>query len=89
MAKVPMKRIFIAGLRKERKQVLEALQRAGVVEVTSEDIEDADLKTMNVAGQRVTFERYVNFYEQALEILEKYAPDEGDLCVRHSSCFPP
>ena len=76
MSKVPMKRIFIAGLRKQRKQVLETLQRAGVVEITSEDIEDDDLVKMNVAAEKVSFDRYSLSFEQALEALATYAPDE-------------
>ncbi|MDO4487705.1 MAG: V-type ATP synthase subunit I [Eubacteriales bacterium] len=77
MSKVPMKRIFIAGLKRERKLVLEALQRAGVVQIATENIKDDDLCTLNCISDKVTFDRDSNLAEQALEILSKYAPDES------------
>ena len=80
MSKVPMKRIFICGLKKDRKQILESLQRAGVVEITVEKADDDYLETMDVMPQKVVFDRNADLCERALETLEQYAPDaEGGL----------
>ena len=75
-----MKRVFICGMKKDRKQILETLQRAGVVEISMEKADDDYLETMDVMPQKVTFDRNADLCEQALETLEEYAPDaEGGL----------
>ena len=75
-----MKRVFICGMKKDRKQILETLQRAGVVEISVEKADDDYLETMDVMPQKVTFDRNADLCEQALETLEEYAPDaEGGL----------
>ena len=76
MSKVPMKHIFIAGLKTDRKHVLEMLQRAGVVQIESGGIEHEGLMTMNVMGDKALFDRSSNQAGQALEILNKLAPDQ-------------
>lgn len=75
MSKVPMKRIFIAGLKKDRKKILETLQRTGVVEVLTEKCEDDALKTMNVMNEAVSFSKNSVLADQALSVLDMYAPD--------------
>ena len=80
MSKVPMKRVFICGMKKDRKQILETLQRAGVVEISFEKADDGYLETMDVMPQKVAFDRNADLAESALAILEEYAPDaEGGL----------
>ena len=37
MSVLPMKRIFIAALKKDRKHILETLQRLGVVEINVDE----------------------------------------------------
>ena len=76
MSKVPMKRIFICGLKSERKQVLETLQRIGTVQITEDKQDDDYLCTMDVSRDKSSFDRNCNLAEQALAVLDAYAPDE-------------
>lgn len=80
MSKVPMKRVLICGMKKDRKQILETLQRAGVVEVSREKPDDDYLQTMDVMPQKLVFDRNADLADQAVDMLEQYAPDtEGGL----------
>ena len=80
MSKVPMKRVFICGMKKDRKQILEALQRAGVVEISTEKADDDYLETMDVMPQKAVFDRNAALADSALDTLAQYAPDtEGGL----------
>lgn len=76
MSKVRMKRIFICGPKTQRKSILELLQRTGMVEINSGDIQDEGLKTMDVNAERSGFMRAAKQAEQAINILEEYAPDK-------------
>lgn len=75
MSKVPMKRVFICGMKKDRKQILETLQRTGVVEVSVEQADDDYLETMDVMPQKVVFDRHAAAAEAALSVLDEYASD--------------
>lgn len=75
MSKVPMKRVFICGLRKDRKRMLETLQRTGVVEISVEKPEDDYLETMDVIPQKAAFDKNANLAEAAINVLDEYAPD--------------
>ena len=75
MAKVPMKRLFLCGLKQDRKRILELLQRTGVVEVDTRRLQDEDLNRMDVQQERQRFERNAQTAEQALAVLAQYAPD--------------
>lgn len=72
MAVMKMKRVNICALRKNRKRILEALQRMGVMEI--EDAGDGTLEHIETAPQKAAFERRAREAEQALEILDEYAP---------------
>ena len=72
MAVMKMKRVNICALRKNRKRILEALQRMGVMEI--EDTGDETLEHIETASQKAAFERRAREAEQALEILDEYAP---------------
>ena len=75
MSKVPMKHIFIAGLKTDRKHILEALQRAGVVEIASKDVVHEGLEATSVMAKKVAFDRSSNQAGAALLILDREAPD--------------
>ncbi len=77
MSKVRMKRIFICGPKSRRKNILELLQRVGIVEINSGDIQDDDLHKMDVNAERAGFMRYAKQAEEALSILDEYAPDSS------------
>ena len=71
MAKVPMKRIFICGLKRDRKQILEKLQMEGMVQIENSVQPDEYLKTMDVMSQKILFDKNSNVAEQALGILTR------------------
>ena len=79
MAKVPMKRIFICGLKRDRKQILEKLQMEGMVQIENSGQPDEYLKTMDVMPQKILFDKNSNVAEQALGILTRYAPEKKSL----------
>ncbi|MGI6002281.1 MAG: V-type ATP synthase subunit I [Lachnospiraceae bacterium] len=78
MAVLPMKKITIAGMKKDRKTVLEALQRMEAVEIIDADEEetkDTAFSKADTSEQRTQFERMASRIDDALEILNQYAPD--------------
>lgn len=79
MAVLKMQRISICALKKDRKAILEKLQRLGVLEVASVIDEDQYFRKMDTVGQRAGFERAAAAADQALEILERYVPEEQSM----------
>ena len=79
--KVPMSRITIYGNKKDRKAVLEFLQRRQCVDISEPDAENAKLgfSTMNTSESQSEFARERVIGEKAIDILEKYAPSEKGL----------
>ena len=53
MAVVPMKKVLICGLKKDRKQILELLQRQGAVEITSVLEEDSIFRKTDVTSSKM------------------------------------
>lgn len=72
MAVMKMKRVNICALRKNRKRILEALQHMGVMEI--EVVRNDSTDRIETAPQKAVFERREREAEQALEILDEYAP---------------
>ena len=79
--KVPMSRITIYGSKKDRKAVLEFLQRQQSVDISEPDAENEELgfSNMNTSDSRSEFMRERAAGEKALDILEKYAPEDKGL----------
>lgn len=85
MAVVSMQRIHICALRKDRKAILEALQRKGVVEI-SDDSQDGHDKSAEevfyhiyVSDSADQLQNNIRLAEQALEVLDEYAPEKKSL----------
>lgn len=76
MAVVPMKKVLICGLKKDRKGTLELLQRQGVLEISNVLQEDDMFRKMDVTSTKTVFERNAVIAEQAVSILSKYAPED-------------
>ena len=72
MAALAMKRIFIVGLRDDRKAILEALQRQGLIEVQSFTPEDEVFQKRKMPISAAEFEHSIHDSETALEILTQY-----------------
>ncbi len=79
MAVVPMKRVTIAALRKDRKKIMEFLQRRGVMELHNNIPEDEVFRKYDMSDGRQTFLRNRGRAEQALAVLDAYAPEKKGL----------
>ena len=79
MAVVPMKKVLICGLKKDRKQILELLQRQGAVEISNVLEEDSIFRKTDVSSSKTVFERNAAVAEQALSVLAEYAPEKKGL----------
>lgn len=84
MSVLPMKRVFIAALKKDRKSIVECLQRLGVVEINTESTaslfgevrEDSVFEQIDTSSARTTFEKNSNLATQALLVLDREFPEE-------------
>lgn len=69
-------KINLCAMKKNRKRILEAVQAMGVVEVSSWQDEMEGFQKMDTSAQKSQFEKTAAIIDQALEILEKYAPEK-------------
>lgn len=76
MAVLQMQKIHICALKSNRKQILEELQRKGVVQVEGDGEEDSVFRKMETASMRNGYEKRAQNAEAALKILEQYAPEK-------------
>lgn len=76
MAVLKMQKINLCAMKKNRKRILEAVQAMGVVEVSSWQDEMEGFRKMDTSAQKSQFEKTAATIDQALEILEKYAPEK-------------
>ncbi len=79
MAMLQMQRIYIYALKKDRKPLLEMLQRRGVVEISDNLQEDDIFHKTDTSYAKTNFEKSINICKDASEILDKYAPVEKPL----------
>lgn len=76
MAVLKMCKVSLCAMKENRKEILELLQRKGCMEIHEEIEEDAVFTKMNTATQTSIFERNAALAENALEIMEMYAPQK-------------
>ncbi len=79
MAVLQMQRMNLVAMKQNRKAILERLQEIGAMEI---DIQAEKLKGTScedVATQRAAFEKWVSLADQAIEILDRYAPEDTSL----------
>lgn len=74
MAVMQMQRISICALKKDRKSILEKIQAMGVMEISQVGNDDAYFQKMDTASVRANFERQAQAADQALDVLQTYAP---------------
>ncbi len=79
MAVVPMKRALIYGLKKDRKAILEALQRHSAFEVIDEKQENDDFIRLDTSASQGAFLKASETGDNALEILNRYSPEKSGL----------
>ncbi|MCR4891043.1 MAG: V-type ATP synthase subunit I [Lachnospiraceae bacterium] len=89
MAVLPMKRIQIIGMNKDRKTVLELIQRLQSVEIpeavsgqssdTLETPKDDIFAKVDTSDARAIFDKNVQVAQEALGVLNQYAPEKKSL----------
>lgn len=79
MAVLQMQRVSICALRKDRKLLLEQLQRLGMVEITDILPEDSVFTKIDFTAAESSLERSVSRAKAALEILDTYCKRENSL----------
>lgn len=79
MAKVEVKRISIYGLRKNRKAIMEELQRIGVVQIENMKLSDSVFSKENTAQNRHIFDKNADIAAQAVDILNDYIPEKKSI----------
>jgi len=77
MAKLTMKRIEIVALLKDRKKIVERLQRCEIVEFS--DFQDEALAKMNTTSHVAHLEKNINTAVEAKEILNEYSPTKKSM----------
>ena len=76
MAVLHTEKIHICALKKNRKQILEELQRTGRIQIEADTDEDEIFRHMDTASASSAFEKRAANAEEALKILETYAPEK-------------
>ena len=79
MAILNMKRIEILGLQKDRKNIIEFLQRQGSVQLDEMNEESGHFTNLPTASTVTQLEKYESLVDSAVEILDKYAPGKGSM----------
>ncbi|MBP3736828.1 MAG: V-type ATP synthase subunit I [Lachnospiraceae bacterium] len=79
MSVVPMKRVMICALKKDRKAILEYLQRQGVMEIRAFMEEDDTFRRQDTESARQLFMKNSELAAQALSILDKHSQEEKGL----------
>ncbi len=83
MAVLPMKRIFICGMKKDRKAVLEMIQRSQAVEIDADcgpdDETDEVFSRIDVSASAQLFQKNAAAATKALEILNIASPEKTSL----------
>ena len=79
MAVLQMQRISICGLKKDRKAILEKIQSLGIMEMNQIAGDEEGFEKMDTMNARQSFERSAQTAEQALAVLDIYAPQKKSL----------
>ena len=79
MAVMPMKRMTLIAMRRDRKQLLQFLQRQGTTEIDTDVPDDGIYHKIDVSSQKQIFLKNIKQAEDALEILDKVVPEKKSL----------
>ena len=75
MSVLQMQRISICALKKDRKAILEKIQSMGVMEMNQIAEDEEGFEKMDTLNARQRFEKKAQLSDQALAVLETYAPE--------------
>lgn len=79
MAVLQMQKIHICALKSNRKQILEELQRKGIVQVENDGEEDQVFRKTDTASMKSGYEKRAQNAAAALKALDVYAPEKTGL----------
>ena len=79
MSVVPMKRISVAAMKRDRKAVLEYLQVLGVVQISIREKEDDVFTKTDMSKSQQVFVKNSEKAEDALAVLKRHAPEKTGL----------
>ena len=79
MAMLRMQRVYIYALIKYCKDIMEMLQRRGVLEIENIDLEDSVFYKEDTSSIRVQYSGFLTATREAQEILARYAPRKKGL----------
>ncbi len=79
MAVLQMQRISICGLKKDRKAILEKIQSLGIMEMNQVAEDEQGFEKMDTLNARISFEKKAQTAEQALAVLDIYAPKKKSI----------
>lgn len=79
MAKVEMKKISIYGLKKNRKEVMEKIQRLGVIQIEDLKLSDSVFDKQNTSQSRHIFDKNADIAREAVAVLNSYIPEGKSL----------
>lgn len=77
MAILPMKQVTIIGMKSSQKEILEALQRLGVVEI--QPFEEDGFQRPDIGASQSVFAQNARIAENALKILNSVSPEKTSL----------
>ena len=76
MAVVEMKKLSVCALKRHRKDILEALQSMGAMEIRINDIDDEDLHNMETDSSRKQFDKTADAFDKALKAISELVSDK-------------
>ncbi len=79
MAVLQMQRLNLVALKRNRKEILERLQEMGALEVDVRLDSEAEVVRQDTSSARALFEKNASLADQAIEILDRYAPEKSSL----------
>lgn len=79
MAMLKMQRVYVYALLKYCKDILEALQRRGVIEIENIDMEDSVFYKDDTSASQGQYQRLASTAKEANEILSRYHPRKKGL----------
>lgn len=79
MAVLQMQRLNLVALNRNRKAILERLQELGALEIDVNLDTEAEVVRQDTSSARALFEKNAALADQAIDILDKYAPEKSSL----------
>lgn len=79
MSIVSMQKVFLCARKENRKDILETIQRLGVVEVSDMPCDEASFEKIDTNNNRLIFEKHSKMTATAAEIIEKFVESKAGL----------